>query len=116
VISKPVLLQLRVPVWYYFQSPSQQRIEIIVHLQGLVEIALMSWTQIFFVDLREWEWVGILLARLTVGLLFLLSGRGKLFRNDRRQQMQNTLREAHIPFPELNALLVSVVSLSSVFF
>ena len=69
----------------------------------------MSWTQILFLDLREWEWVGILLARLTVGLLFLLSGRGKLFRNDRRQQMQNTLREANIPFPELNALLVSVV-------
>ena len=28
---------------------------------------------------------------------------------ERREQMRQTLREAHIPFPELNALLVSTV-------
>lgn len=39
-------------------SPFQQRIEVIVHLQVLVEIVLMSWIQIRFVDLREWEWEG----------------------------------------------------------
>jgi putative oxidoreductase len=59
--------------------------------------------------LREWEWVGILLARLAVGVLFLLSGEGKLFRSDRRAQMQQTLREAGIPFPQPNAVFVAVV-------
>jgi putative oxidoreductase len=59
--------------------------------------------------LKEWEWVGILLARLAVGVLFLLSGEGKLFRSDRRAQMQQTLREAGIPFPQFNAVFVAVV-------
>jgi putative oxidoreductase len=53
--------------------------------------------------------VGILLARLAVGSAFFLSGRGKLFVNERREQMRQTLREAHIPFPELNAVFVSTV-------
>jgi putative oxidoreductase len=59
--------------------------------------------------LAAWEWVGILLARGVVGLLFLLSGTGKLFRVQGRQRMVETLRGAGIPFPELNALLVSTV-------
>jgi len=59
--------------------------------------------------LNELEWIGILLARLTVGLLFFLSGQGKLFRADRRAGMQQTLREAGVPLPELNALFVSTV-------
>jgi putative oxidoreductase len=59
--------------------------------------------------LKEWEWVGILLARLAVGVLFLLSGEGKLFRSDRRKQMQQTLREAGVPFPQFNAVFVSAV-------
>jgi putative oxidoreductase len=59
--------------------------------------------------LKEWEWVGILLARLAVGVLFLLSGGGKLFRRDRREQMQQTLREARVPFPQFNAVFVSAV-------
>ena len=49
------------------------------------------------------------MARLAVGLAFFLSGRGKLFVNERREQMRKTLREAHIPFPELNAVFVSTV-------
>ncbi len=34
--------------------------------------------------LREWQWLGALMARLVVGLLFFLSGRGKLFVPERR--------------------------------
>ena len=60
-------------------------------------------------ELHAWAWVGILLARLAVGSAFFLSGRGKLFVNARREQMRQTLREAHIPFPELNAVFVSTV-------
>ena len=69
----------------------------------------MSAVRIVFVELHAWAWVGILLARLAVGSAFFLSGRGKLFVNERREQMRQTLREAHIPFPELNAVFVSMV-------
>ena len=61
------------------------------------------------VELHAWQWVGILVARLAVGLLFFLSGRGKLFVPERREQMRETLVAAHVPFPELNALFVSTV-------
>ena len=64
---------------------------------------------IFFVELHAWEWLGILRVRLAVGSLFFLSGRGKLFGNERREQMRQILREAHILFPEFNAVFVSVV-------
>ena len=69
----------------------------------------MSAVRIVFVELHARAWVGILLARLAVGSAFFLSGRGKLFVNERREQMRQTLREAHIPFPELNAVFVSTV-------
>lgn len=69
----------------------------------------MSAVRIVFAELHAWAWVGILLARLAVGSAFFLSGRGKLFVNERREQMRQTLREAHIPFPELNAVFVSTV-------
>jgi len=61
------------------------------------------------VELHAWQWLGILMARLAVGLLFFLSGRGKLFVPERREQMRETLVAAHVPFPELNALFVSTV-------
>jgi putative oxidoreductase len=55
--------------------------------------------------LQRWEWVGRLLARLSVGLLFFLSGRGKLFVPERREQMRETIRQ----YPELTAPLLSIV-------
>ena len=60
-------------------------------------------------ELHTWEWLGILVARIAVGLLFFLSGRGKLFVPERQQQMRQTLIEAHVPFPEFNAVFVSIV-------
>jgi putative oxidoreductase len=60
-------------------------------------------------ELHAWQWVGVLVARVAVGLLFFLSGCGKLFVHQRREEMRQTLREAHVPFPEFNALLVSMV-------
>jgi putative oxidoreductase len=63
----------------------------------------------FLVALHAWEWLGILIARLVVGLLFFLSGRGKLFVPERREQMRQTLIEAHVPFPNFNAVFVSTV-------
>ena len=69
----------------------------------------MSELAIALGKLHDWTWVGIVLARVTVGCAFLLSGGGKLFVNERREQMRQTLREARIPFPEFNAVFVSLV-------
>ena len=63
----------------------------------------------FLSELYAWQWVGILVARVAVGMLFFLSGRGKLFVPERREQMRQTLIAAHVPFPDLNALFVSAV-------
>jgi len=60
-------------------------------------------------ELHAWEWLGILIARIAVGLLFFLSGRSKLFIPQRRKQMRQQLIEAHVPFPEFNAVFVSAV-------
>jgi len=69
----------------------------------------MSSLRIFVSELHSLEWVGIVLARVAVGLLFFLSGRGKLFIPERREQMRQTLIDAHVPFPDLNAVFVSTV-------
>jgi putative oxidoreductase len=69
----------------------------------------MSWMRTILVELYAWQWLGILVARLAVGMLFFLSGRGKLFVPERREQMRQTLIEARVPFPNLNALFVSTV-------
>jgi putative oxidoreductase len=60
-------------------------------------------------SLSSWEWLGQLLARLSVGGLFFLSGRGKLFVPARREQMRQTLRDAGVPRPELSAPVMSAV-------
>lgn len=59
--------------------------------------------------LSHYEWIGILIARLSVGTLFALSGRGKLFVPSRREEMVRTLRAAAVPAPEANAVFVSLV-------
>src|SRR5437773_11287850 len=69
----------------------------------------MLWARTFLSELHAWEWLGILVARLAVGSLFFLSGRGKLFVLERREQMRQTLIEAHVPFPDFNALFISTV-------
>jgi putative oxidoreductase len=69
----------------------------------------MSCARVLISELHSLEWVGILLARVAVGLLFFLSGRAKLFVRVRREQMLQTLIEAHVPFPDFNALFVSTV-------
>ena len=65
--------------------------------------------RVFIDELHSLEWVAIFLARVAVGLLFFLSGRAKLFVPERRKEMRQTLIEAHVPFPEFNAVFVSAV-------
>lgn len=59
--------------------------------------------------LWQWRWIGILIARLAVGLLFTISGAGKLFVRVHREQMRQTLIAAHIPAPRMAAIFVSSV-------
>jgi len=59
--------------------------------------------------LQQWQWIGMLLARLAVGLLFMLSGGGKLFSPTHREQMRQALIAARIPKPKISAFLVSLV-------
>jgi putative oxidoreductase len=53
--------------------------------------------------LRELEWIPILLARLSVGVLFFESGRGKLF--FKLEELGKYFAQLGIPFPHLNALI-----------
>ncbi len=69
----------------------------------------MSWARTFLSELHGWQWVGSLVARIAVGLLFFLSGRGKLFVPKRRAQMRETLVAAGVPFPDFNTIFVSTV-------
>ena len=59
--------------------------------------------------LQQHAWIGILIARLSVGTLFALSGSGKLFVPARRDEMLRTLRAAGVPAPGVNAVFVSSV-------
>ncbi len=62
-------------------------------------------------NLQHYEWIGVLLARLVVGLLFAISGWGKLFTEEGRKKMLETIRAAGVPLPDLNAKFVSGVEL-----
>lgn len=66
---------------------------------------LASWLR----SLIQFEWIGMLIARLSVGGLFALTGSGKLFVPSRREEMVKTLRAAGVPAPEANAVFVSSV-------
>jgi putative oxidoreductase len=63
-------------------------------------------------SLAQWEWLGQLLARASVGLLFFLSGCGKLFVPARREQMREVMRQAGVPRPELTAPAMSAIEFS----
>ena len=42
-------------------------------------------------------------------MLFFLSGRGKVFVAERREQMRQTLLDPRVPFPDFNTAFVSMV-------
>jgi len=63
------------------------------------------------VDLLKWlqqlEWIPILLVRLSVGLLFFESGRGKLFY--KLEELGEYFVQLGIPLPHLNALVTASI-------
>ena len=56
-----------------------------------------------------WEWAPILLARVSLGLFFAISGYNKLFTEKNREGVLHAVKEAGIPFPEFSATFLSIV-------
>jgi uncharacterized membrane protein YphA (DoxX/SURF4 family) len=63
--------------------------------------------------LQQYEWIGILIARVSVGTLFALSGTGKLFVPSRREAMVRTMLKARVPAAQVTGLVVSAIEFSS---
>jgi putative oxidoreductase len=62
---------------------------------------------------RQWEQVAILLARVSLGVFFAISGGNKLFVPSRTLKMYETLAGAGIPFPHFMTYFVSSVEFIS---
>jgi len=62
---------------------------------------------------RSWEQFSILLARVSLGVFFAISGANKLFVPSRTRQMYETLAGAGIPFPHFMTYFVSSVEFIS---
>jgi putative oxidoreductase len=58
---------------------------------------------------RSWEQFSILLARVSLGMFFAISGGNKLFVASRTRRMYETLAGAGIPFPHFMTYFVSSV-------
>jgi putative oxidoreductase len=58
---------------------------------------------------RSWEQFAILLARVSLGLFFAISGGNKLFVASRTHQMYETLAGAGIPFPHFMTYFISTL-------
>src|SRR5215470_12926857 len=56
---------------------------------------------------RSWEQFSILLARVSLGMFFAISGGNKLLEPSRTRQMYETLAGAGIPFPHFMTYFVS---------
>lgn len=55
---------------------------------------------------RQIEWLPIFIARIFLGLFFILSGFFKLFDTKEYEKLLNTLKDANIPMYELHAHLI----------
>jgi putative oxidoreductase len=62
---------------------------------------------------RAWEQFPILLARVSLGIFFAISGGNKLFVASRTRRMYETLAGAGIPFPHFMTYFVSSVEFTS---
>ena len=65
--------------------------------------------QSFLLGSHQWEQFAILLARVSLGVFFAISGGGKLFIASRTRQMYETLAGAGIPLPHFMTYVVSSV-------
>ena len=59
--------------------------------------------------LRAAEWMPVTAARVLIGIFFCISGGNKLFVKAQFGVLEQTLVQAHIPFPHATALFVAMV-------
>ncbi|NKB58748.1 MAG: DoxX family membrane protein [Alphaproteobacteria bacterium] len=58
---------------------------------------------------KKWEWAPILLARVSLGLFFAISGWNKLFVEKNKAGLLEVMHEIGIPFPEFFAVFLASV-------
>jgi len=58
---------------------------------------------------RRWEWLPILVARVSLGLFFAVSGYNKLFNEEKHAGLIELMMEIGAPFPEFMALFLACV-------
>jgi len=58
---------------------------------------------------RRWEWLPILVARVSLGLFFAVSGYNKLFDAEKHAGLIELMMEIGMPFPEFMALFLACV-------
>lgn len=58
---------------------------------------------------KKWEWAPILLARVSLGLFFAVSGWNKLFVEKNKAGLLEVMHEIGIPFPEFFAVVLASV-------
>lgn len=58
---------------------------------------------------RSWEWLPILVARVSLGLFFAVSGYNKLFNEEKHVGLIELMMEIGMPFPEFMALFLACV-------
>ena len=63
----------------------------------------------FLLGTPSWEQFSIVIARISLGIFFAISGANKLFVASRTRQMYETLAGARIPFPHFMTYFVSSV-------
>jgi len=68
-----------------------------------------EWIRSFLLGSRSWEQFSMLLARISLGVFFAISGGNKLFVASRTRQMYETLARAGIPLPHFMTYLVSSI-------
>ena len=61
---------------------------------------------------RHVEWLPILIARVFLGIFFILSGFFKVFDAKQHEALLRTLKHSNIPMPEFNAYLVPFLELA----
>lgn len=65
--------------------------------------------QIALATLRAAEWMPVTAVRVLIGIFFCISGGTKLLVPTQFATMEHTLAQAHVPFPHVSALFVSLV-------
>jgi len=58
---------------------------------------------------RRWEWIPILVARLSLGLFFAVSGYNKLFVAEKHEDLIKLMKSIGLPFPDFTALFLACV-------